>query len=105
MMLFLKEFSSGPGRLIRLMTLLARQGRRHDCQVYIVRKVPPGLRATFLDPDGLRLDTKRRYWIERKVMERSISDIQEDSGQIGTSVEILIKMTHKNLTNAEEYIK
>jgi len=54
---------------------------------------------------GLRLDCERRYWIKRKSTEKNSSDIQEDSGQTGTSVEILIKMTHKNLTNAEEYIK
>jgi hypothetical protein len=31
--------------------------------------------------------------------------IDADTGHIGTSVEILIKMTHKNLTNAEEHIQ
>ena len=35
----------------------------------------------------------------------SISDIQVDSGQISTGVEILITMSHKSLTSAEEDIK
>jgi len=65
----------------------------------------PDCEPLFSILDGLRLDSERRYWIERKLTEKNSSNIQEDSRQIGTSVEFLIKMTHKNLTNAEEYIK
>ncbi len=54
--------------------------------------------------DGLRRDSERRYWIEREGMERNISDIQVDSGQISTGVEILLKMSPKTLTSAEENI-
>jgi hypothetical protein len=35
----------------------------------------------------------------------SISDIQVDSGQISTGVEILLKMSHKTLTGVEEHIQ
>jgi hypothetical protein len=44
--------------------------------------------------DGLHLDSERRYWIERKVMEKYISVIQVDSGQMSAGVEILLKMSH-----------
>ncbi len=65
----------------------------------------PDYEPLFSILDGLRRDSKRRYWIDRKIMEMDNSDIQIDSGQISTGIDILIKMTHKNLTNAEEYIK
>jgi hypothetical protein len=68
-------------------------------------KARPDFEPLFSILDGLRPDSGRHYWIERKVVENNISDIQVDSGQISTGVEILIKMTHKNLTNAEEYIQ
>ena len=49
----------------------------------------------FSIPDGLHLNSEKRYWIEREVMGRNISDIQVDSGQMSTGVEILIMMSHK----------
>ena len=55
--------------------------------------------------DGFRPDSDRHYWIECNVMEKNISDIQVDSGQISTGVEILLKMSHKALTSSEEDIK
>jgi hypothetical protein len=55
--------------------------------------------------DGLLLDSKRRYWIERKVMERNISDMQVDYRQIRTCVEILLTMSHNILTSTEEHIQ
>jgi hypothetical protein len=55
--------------------------------------------------DGLRPDSESRYWIDRKVIEKNISDIQVDSGQMSTGVEILLKMSHKILTSAEEDIQ
>jgi len=55
--------------------------------------------------DGLRPDSESRYWIDRKVIEKNISDIQVDSGQMSTDVEILLKMSHKALTSSEEDIK
>jgi hypothetical protein len=35
----------------------------------------------------------------------SNSDIQVDSGQMSTGVEILLKMSHKALSSAEEHIQ
>ena len=55
--------------------------------------------------DGLRLDSGRRYWIEHKVVGRNLSDIQVDSGQMSTGVEILLPMSHNILTSAEEDIQ
>jgi hypothetical protein len=55
--------------------------------------------------DGLRLDSKRRYWIEHKVVERNLGDIQVDSGQMSPGVEILLPMSHNILTSAEEDIQ
>ena len=65
----------------------------------------PDYEPLFSILNGLRLDSERRYWIERKIMERIISDIQVDSGQISTSVEILLPMPRNTLTSAEEYIQ
>ena len=44
--------------------------------------------------DGLLPDSGRHYWIECSVMEKNISHIQVDSGQISKGVEILLKMSH-----------
>jgi hypothetical protein len=41
-------------------------------------KARPDYEPMFSIQDGLRLDNKRRYWIERKETERNISDIQVD---------------------------
>jgi hypothetical protein len=65
----------------------------------------PDYEMLFSILDGLHLDSERHYWIEHKVMEGNISDIQVDSGQISTGVEILLKMSHKALTSSEEVIK
>ena len=55
--------------------------------------------------DGLRLDSERRYWIERRETEGNICDIEVGTGHMSTGVEILIPMSHNILTIAEEYIK
>ena len=65
----------------------------------------PDYEPLFSILDGLRRDSKRRYWIDRKVMEMDNSDIQIDSGQISTYVEILLPMSHNTLTIAEEHIQ
>jgi hypothetical protein len=54
----------------------------------------PDYELLFSILDGLDLDSKRHYWIERKVMDENISDIQVDSGRISTGVEILRTMSH-----------
>jgi len=65
----------------------------------------PDYEPLFSILDGLHLNSEKRYWIEREVMGRNISDIQVDSGQISTGVEILLKMSHKTLTSTEEHIQ
>ena len=65
----------------------------------------PDYESLFSILDGLYLNIEKRYWIEPEVMGRNISDIQVDSGQISTGVEILLKMSHKTLTSSEEDIK
>jgi hypothetical protein len=65
----------------------------------------PDYEPLFSNLDGLRRDSKRRYWIDRKVMEMDNSDIQIDSGQISTGVENLLPMSNKTLTSIEEDIQ
>ena len=65
----------------------------------------PDYEPLFSILDGFRPDSDRHYWIECNVMEKNISDIQVDSGQISTGVEILLKMSHNTLTRVEEYVK
>ena len=55
--------------------------------------------------DSLHLDSERRYWIEHRETEGNISDIQVDTGQMSTGVEIVLQMSHNTLTIAEEYIQ
>ena len=54
---------------------------------------------------GLHLDSERRYWIERREKEGSISDMEGDTGQMSTSVEILLTVSHNTLTSVEEYVQ
>ena len=68
-------------------------------------KTRPDYEPMFAILDGFHLDSERCYWIERKVTEGNISDIQVDIGQMSTGVEILLPMYHNTLTIAEEYIK
>ena len=65
----------------------------------------PDYEQLFSILDGLRAGNGRRDWIEHKVMERNLSDIQIDSGQMSTSVEILLPMSNKTLTSIEEDIQ
>jgi hypothetical protein len=59
----------------------------------------------FLSLDGLRLDGERRYWIERRDTEGNIYDIELYTGQMSTSVEILLTMSNNTLTIIEEYVQ
>ncbi len=68
-------------------------------------KARPDYEPLFSILDGLRLDSERRYWIEHRDTEGTISDIGVDIGQMSTDVEILLPMSHNTLTIAEEYIK
>jgi hypothetical protein len=65
----------------------------------------PDYEPLFSILDGLRPDSESRYWIDRKVIEKNISDIQVDSRQMSTGVEILLTMSHKTLTSTEEHIQ
>ena len=67
--------------------------------------VRPDYEPLFSILEGLRPDSGRHYWIECKVMEKNISDIQVDSGQMSTGVEILLPMSNKTLTSIEEDIQ
>ena len=87
------------------MTLIVSKGIDMTATHVLWVRARPDYEPLFSILDGLRLDGERRYWIERRVMERNTSDILIATGQLGTGVEILSKLTHKNLTNIEEYIQ
>ena len=65
----------------------------------------PAYEPMFSILDGLQRDSERRYWIERKVLERNISDIRVNTGQMSIDVEILLPMSHKILTIPKEDIQ
>ena len=73
------------------------------CMLWV--KACPDDEPLFSILDGLRLDSERRYWIERRETEGNICDIQVDTGQMSTDVKILLPMTHNTLTRAEEYVQ
>ena len=59
--------------------------------------------------NGLRLDSERRYWIVRREADANICDIEGDTRQMSTGVEIVLQMSDKTLscntlTSAEEHI-
>jgi hypothetical protein len=53
---------------------------------------------------GLHLDTERRYWIERREKEGSISDIEGDTGQMSTGVEILLSASRNSPVKSKENV-
>jgi hypothetical protein len=66
-------------------------------------RLRPNYEPLFSILGGLHLDGERRYWIECSEKEGSISDIEADTGQTSTGVEIVLQMSHNTLTRAEEY--
>jgi site-specific DNA recombinase len=76
-----------------------------DAKCILWVRVRPDYEPLFSILDSLRLDGEKRYWIERSGTEGNISDIEADTGQMSTGVEILLPMSHNTLTIAEEYIK
>ena len=44
--------------------------------------------------DGMRQDAGRRFWIESFVSPEDNCDVVEDTGQVSTGVEIVLKMSH-----------
>lgn len=61
-------------------------------------KARPDYEPLFSILDGLRTDGERRYWVERREAEGNICDIEADTGQISTGVEILLHMSVKTST-------
>jgi DNA invertase Pin-like site-specific DNA recombinase len=68
-------------------------------------KVRPDYEPLFSILDGLRPDAERRYWIECLEAQEDNCDIEADTGQVSTGVEILLQMSHNTLTSTEEYIQ
>jgi DNA invertase Pin-like site-specific DNA recombinase len=68
-------------------------------------KARPDYEPLFSILNGLRLDSERRYWIERLEAHEDNCDIEADTGQASTGVEIVLQMSHNTLTRAEEYIQ
>ena len=67
-------------------------------------KARPDYEPLFSILDGLRHDADRRFWIERLEAQEDDCDIEADTGQMSTGVEIVLPMSHNTLTRAEEYI-
>jgi hypothetical protein len=67
-------------------------------------KARPDYEPLFSILDGLRQDTDRRFWIEPVEAQEDNCDIEADTGQMSTGVEIVLPMSHNTLTRAEEYI-
>jgi hypothetical protein len=67
-------------------------------------KARPDYEPLFSILDGLRHDADRRFWIERLEAQEDDCDIEADTGQASTGVEIQLQMSHNTLTRAEEYI-
>ena len=68
-------------------------------------KARPDYEPLFSILDGLRQDTDRRFWIEPIEAQENNCDIESDTGQMGTGVEIRLQMSHNVLTISEEYVK
>jgi len=68
-------------------------------------KARPDYEPLFSILDGLRQDTDRRFWIEPVEAQENNCDIESDTGQMGTGVEIRLQMSHNVLTISEEYVK
>ena len=68
-------------------------------------KARPDYEPLFSILDGLRQDTDRRFWIEPVEAQEDNCDIEADTGQMSTGVEILLPMSHNALTKEEEYVQ
>ena len=58
-------------------------------------RVRPDYEPLFSILNVLRMDSERRYWVERKAMDRNIRDIREDTGQLSIGVEIRLRCPTK----------
>jgi hypothetical protein len=68
-------------------------------------KARPDYEPLFSILDGLRQDANRRFWIERLEAQENNCDLEVDTGQMSTGVEILLPMSNNILTIAQEHIK
>ena len=62
----------------------------------------PDYEPLFSILDGLRHDADRRFWIESFMTSEDNCDVEADTGQVSTGVEIVLQMSHNSLTRAEE---
>jgi hypothetical protein len=68
-------------------------------------KARPDYEPLFSILDGMRQDADRRFWIEQMEPQEDNCDIEVDTGQVSTGVEIQLQMSHNALTITEEYVK
>ncbi len=57
-------------------------------------KARPDYEPLFSILDGMHLDANRRFWIERMEPQEDNCDVEEDTGQVSTGVEIVLQMSH-----------
>jgi hypothetical protein len=67
-------------------------------------KARPDYEPLFSILDGMRQDADRRFWLEQRKAQEDNCGIEEDTGQVSTVVEIVLQMSQKTLTRAEEYM-
>jgi hypothetical protein len=67
-------------------------------------KMWPDYEPLFSILDGLRHDADRRFWIESFVTPKDNCDVEEDTGQVSTGVEIVLQMSHNTLMREKVYI-
>ena len=57
-------------------------------------KARPDYEPLFSILDGMRQDADRRFWVEQMEALEDNCDIEEDTGQVSTGVEIVLQMSH-----------
>ncbi|MEP0823918.1 MAG: hypothetical protein HRF40_00375 [Nitrososphaera sp.] len=62
----------------------------------------PDYEPLFSILDGLRQDAGCRFWIGSFVTTEDNCDVEVDTGQVSTGVDIVLQMSHNVLTGAEE---
>ena len=89
--------------LVRIMLQEVSVDVAAKCILWV--KARPDYEPLFSILEGLRQDADRRFWIERVETQEDNCDIDADTGQMSTGVEIQLQMSHNVLTIAEEYVK
>lgn len=62
----------------------------------------PDNKSLFSILDGMCQDSDSRYWIDNLEAQENNCDIEADTAQMGTGVEIRLQMSHNVLTISEE---